>query len=121
MGQFLAWWQACWELTSILFNCQTRQVFQINGHNTMLKLGKTSRHWRFQRISPVKLDFIRSLCQGAFVEVMLAEYREMCVAVKLIHHRPTRPVVGSDAGRMFKQEVDFMRQMRYQEMVLFLG
>ena len=52
---------------------------------------------------------------------MLAEYREMHVAVKILHHGPTRPIAGSDAGRMFEQEIDFMRRMRHQNIVLFLG
>ena len=76
----------------------------------MLKL--TSRHWRFhgryRRINPVELEFVRSLGQGVFgfEEVMFAEYREMRVAITIVlHNGPTRPIVGSDTGRIFGQEI----------------
>ena len=73
------------------------------------------------RIAERELTFGRSLGMGAFGEVMLAEYREIQVAVKILHHGPNRPIMGSDTSQLFEQEIDFMRRTRHENIVLFLG
>jgi N-acetylneuraminic acid mutarotase len=73
------------------------------------------------RIAERELTLGQRLGMGAFGEVRLAEYREIQVAVKILHHGPNRPIMGSDAGELFEQEIDFMRRTRHENIVLFLG
>ena len=58
------------------------------------------------RISERELTYYRSLGEGAFGEVKLAEYREMHVAVKILHQGPNRPIMGSDTSQLFEQEIE---------------
>ena len=73
------------------------------------------------RIDEIELTFGSSLGEGAFGEVMLAQYREIQVAVKILHQGPNKPIMGSDTSHLFEQEIDFMRRTRHKNIVLFLG
>jgi N-acetylneuraminic acid mutarotase len=73
------------------------------------------------RIDESELTFRWSLGEGAFGEVILATYREIEVAVKILHQGPNRPIMGSDTSQLFEQEIDFMRRTRHRNIVLFLG
>ena len=71
------------------------------------------------RIESDELTFIRKIGQGGFGEVWLAEYRELEVAVKILNENERLFVDNSNEE--FQREIDFMRQLRHPNIVLFLG
>ena len=71
------------------------------------------------RIEGDELSFIRKIGQGGFGEVWLAEYRELQVAVKILNENERLFVDNSNED--FQREIDFMRQLRHPNIVLFLG
>ncbi|XP_065186724.1 uncharacterized protein LOC135817461 isoform X1 [Sycon ciliatum] len=110
-------------VAGILFMVRVRRMLRLQQlrakklRTSRCELARLTQAWYIEESELAVRERIDAESPGSFGTVVLAEYREMPVAVKHLHKHVSSP----RNEREFEEEVRFMRRLRHPNIVLFLG